>query len=188
MKPRENLMVELETMGMGSCAAIVAIGAVFCNPATGETGAAFYQAVDLSSSMSAGGTVNGETIKWWLCQSNEARATIAKKSLPLIDNVLRELHFWARENAQERMDCLKVWGKGANFVLRGAYERSQLTPFWHVGNDRDVHTIIDMGINLGINVQNDLSIDQARDNALNCALYQVHHVANIWQKIIQHEE
>lgn len=29
MKPRENLMVELETMGMGSCAAIVAIGAVF---------------------------------------------------------------------------------------------------------------------------------------------------------------
>jgi len=51
----------------------------FFDPTTGETGAAFYQAVDLSSSMSAGGTVNGETIKWWLCQSNEARATIAKK-------------------------------------------------------------------------------------------------------------
>ena len=65
MKPRENLMVDLETMGMGSsCAAIVAMGAVFFNPTTGETGAAFYQAVDLSSSMSAGGTVNGETIKW----------------------------------------------------------------------------------------------------------------------------
>lgn len=63
MKPRENLMVDLETMGMGSCAAIVAIGAVFFDPTTGETGAAFYQAVDLSSSMSAGGTVNGETIK-----------------------------------------------------------------------------------------------------------------------------
>lgn len=51
----------------------------FFDPITGETGAAFYQAVDLSSSMSAGGTVNGETIKWWLCQSNEALGAVVTR-------------------------------------------------------------------------------------------------------------
>lgn len=81
------------------------------------------------------------------------------------------------------MDGLKVWGKSANFVLRGVYERSNLTLFWHVGNDRDVHTIIDMGMNLGFNLQSELSMVKTQDNAL----YQVNHVANIWQKIIQHE-
>ncbi|CAA2930665.1 hypothetical protein ARSQ2_01800 [Arsenophonus endosymbiont of Bemisia tabaci Q2] len=44
-----------------------------------------------------------------------------------------------------------------------------------------------MGMHLRFNLQNELSMVKTQDNALNCALYQVNHVANIWQKIIQHE-
>ncbi|MFV9997813.1 MAG: hypothetical protein AB8W37_09230 [Arsenophonus endosymbiont of Dermacentor nuttalli] len=46
------------------------------------------------------------------------RTTIAKKVYHLFDNVLCELHYRARENAQKWMDCLKVWGKSANFVYK----------------------------------------------------------------------
>lgn len=46
----KNIMLDLETMGNGSKAAIVSIGAVFFNPLTGETGSEFYQVVSINSS------------------------------------------------------------------------------------------------------------------------------------------
>jgi hypothetical protein len=46
-----NLMLDLETMGNKPNAPIVAIGAVFFDPATGELGPQFYTAVNLASEL-----------------------------------------------------------------------------------------------------------------------------------------
>lgn len=43
-----HLMVDMETMGCGSDAAIVSIGGVFFDPSSGNTGAEFYQSSDLN--------------------------------------------------------------------------------------------------------------------------------------------
>ncbi len=44
----KDIMMDLETMDTVATAAIVAIGAVQCNLATGEQGDTFYRVVDLS--------------------------------------------------------------------------------------------------------------------------------------------
>lgn len=59
----KNVMLDLETMGSGSKAAIVSIGAVLFDPMTGETGAEFYQVVSLNSSAHYGELDPG-TVIW----------------------------------------------------------------------------------------------------------------------------
>ncbi|OQX34094.1 MAG: ATPase, partial [Oceanospirillales bacterium LUC14_002_19_P2] len=50
----KHAMIDLETMGNGSQAAIVAIGACFFDPVKGTVGNTFYQPVSLESAVSAG--------------------------------------------------------------------------------------------------------------------------------------
>lgn len=56
----KHLMIDLETMGTKPSAPIVAIGAVFFEPQTGELGAEFYTAVNLSSDMDLGAAPDGD--------------------------------------------------------------------------------------------------------------------------------
>lgn len=50
----KHVMLDLETMGSGPRAAIVAIGACCFEPETGRIGETFYQAIDLESSVDLG--------------------------------------------------------------------------------------------------------------------------------------
>lgn len=79
-----HLMIDLETMGNKPAAPIVAIGAVFFEPESGEMGAELYVAVDLSSAMDQGAKPDGDTILWWLKQSAEARAAICTDDTPTL--------------------------------------------------------------------------------------------------------
>ena len=64
----QHVMVDLETMGTGSYAAIVSIGAVKFypdepfDPATAES---FYAVISLASAMKAGLRVDADTVMWW---------------------------------------------------------------------------------------------------------------------------
>lgn len=72
-----RVMLDLETMGTGTSAAIVAIGAVMFNVEAPEsTDISFYSRVDLASSMSSGGTVDALTVQWWLQQSEDNRREV----------------------------------------------------------------------------------------------------------------
>ncbi|MFM9673750.1 3'-5' exonuclease, partial [Streptomyces galilaeus] len=70
-----HVMLDLETMGQGNNAAIVAIGAVFFEPTTGEIGDTFYRKIDLESAAQYG-EIDPNTVLWWLKQSDAARAEI----------------------------------------------------------------------------------------------------------------
>ena len=59
-------------MGTGVDGAIVSIGAVEFDIASGRIKRKWYRAVDLKSSMAAGGIADAETIMWWMSQSEEA--------------------------------------------------------------------------------------------------------------------
>jgi exodeoxyribonuclease VIII len=60
-----NIMLDLETMGIQSDAAIVAIGAVRFDLETGKVGESWYSPVDLDSSLHLGLTVTESTVQWW---------------------------------------------------------------------------------------------------------------------------
>ena len=73
-------MVDLETMGNGTDAAICSIGAVKFDPDTdSSTDAEFYAHVDLQSSQDNGGKIDAETVLWWMAQSAQATAAITRR-------------------------------------------------------------------------------------------------------------
>ncbi|MDQ7101924.1 3'-5' exonuclease [Serratia sp. MF2] len=181
-----NLMIDIETMGTNTNAPIVAIGAVFFDPSTGELGQKFYCAIDLDSAMKAGGIPDGDTIIWWLKQSSEARAAISIDATLNICDALSELNnFISRNNDEPKY--LKVWGNGATFdnaIVRSAYERCDMSQPWAWFNDRDVRTVVDMGIKVEFNPKRDMPFDGDRHNALADAVHQARYVSAIIQRLL----
>ena len=57
-----QVMLDLETMGKGPDAAIVAIGACTFDIAAGKIGTTYYNRVDLASAVSAGGVIDASTV------------------------------------------------------------------------------------------------------------------------------
>ncbi|MGJ0639224.1 3'-5' exonuclease [Xenorhabdus bovienii] len=162
----ENLMLDLETMGTATDSAIISIGAVFFDPATGELGSSFYSPVDLTSSMQSGGAVDG---------------------LPSITEVLFELEEFVNKSTKYNTHGLKVWGNGASFdnvILRSAYDREKIKPLWRWNNDRDVRTIVELGRAIGFDPKYNMPFEGSRHNALDDAIHQAKYVSIIWQKLI----
>ena len=133
-----EVMLDLETMGTGSNAAITAIGAVTFD----EIGIQreFYSEVNLQSSVDNGGVIDGKTVMWWLKQSNEARTAFKNNDdAPLLPVVLMEFSYW-----YSRASGTLVWGNGTafdNVILRNAYNNCGLTAPWDFLNDRCYRTI-----------------------------------------------
>lgn len=180
-----HLMIDLETMGTKPNAAIVAIGAVFFDPQSGELGPEFYTAVNLASAMEQGAVPDGDTIVWWLKQSPEARSAICVDDALPIAAALSELSHFINRNTDPKY--LKVWGNGATFdniILRGAYERSGQTCPWKFFNDSDVRTIVLMGRQMGFDPKREMPFDGVVHNALADAQHQAKYVSAIWQRLL----
>ena len=136
----KDIMLDLETMGAGPSAAIIAIGAVAFDPETGALGDEFYEVVDLASSVAEGGRMDPDTILWWLRQSEEARAAINSPATHIL-KVLKRFSDWVQERAGEEA---RVWGNGASFdnvILASAYDRAAYHRPWKFWNDRCYRTV-----------------------------------------------
>lgn len=136
-----DVMLDLETMGNGPRAAIVAIGAVEFDPDTGTVGERFYQAVDLATSVSMGGEMDASTVLWWMQQGDEARAAFSDGGAPLASALL-DFSTWMHERGTR--DEVRVWGNGAafdNVILASAYKASMQVQPWRHWNDRCYRTI-----------------------------------------------
>lgn len=137
-----DVMLDLETMGTQPDAAIVAIGAVEFDAVAGITGRELYLPVPLASSVAAGGTIDADTVLWWLQQADEARRELWSAEGRALPKALADLAAWLvmRPDAH----TVRVWGNGAafdNVVLRGAYQRLGLPPPWEWRNDRCYRTL-----------------------------------------------
>jgi hypothetical protein len=135
-----HLMLDLETMGNKSNAAIVSIGAVEFNINTGETGREFYERIHLQSAINAGLKAEGGTIMWWLQQSQEARDEICKVGDNL-NNVLEKL-----KSFMSNLGQFHIWGNGLRFdvgILEDAYVACGYeTMPWHPKRELDVRTLV----------------------------------------------
>jgi len=128
-----NIMLDLETMGTSSNAAIVAIGAVRFNTDLEDS---FYQVVDLQSSLDAGLEMGADAVLWWMQQEQAARNAITVKGIPLKEALILFTQ-WAKEDAL-------IWGNGATFdnvILANAYDKSSLSRPWKYSGNRCYRTI-----------------------------------------------
>lgn len=137
-----NVMLDLETMGNGANAAIIAIGAIAFDK-SGIHEDKFYRQVSLVSSVEVGMECDPSTIMWWMQQSNEARSAFKDNVDALhICQALADFSAWfASIGGQE------VWGNGASFdnvILSSAYKKAGLVQPWKFWHDRCYRTIKSM--------------------------------------------
>lgn len=136
-----DIMIDLETMGDTSDAAIVSIGAVKFSPYATEqfTEAPFYRVIDLKSSLDAGLKASASTINWWLKQSDAARKAITEPSITLF-NMLDELSVFVK-------GADYIWSQGSDFdlvILTNAYRLCRLDLPWKSYQQQDTRTVYRM--------------------------------------------
>ena len=162
-----HVMVDLETLGIGSNAAIISLGAVAFDVDRG-LGAEFYMTIDPQSCVDAGLKMDGSTIMWWMHQSDEARSAFKKKGDPL------ELVLGAFADWYPKAACL--WGNGATFdnvILDNAYKALNGKRPWHFTKDRCYRTLK--------NLRPDVTQERVgtHHNALDDAKFQALHAIKI---------
>ena len=181
-----HLMVDLETMGKKPGAPIVSVGAVFFDPASGKTGAEYYQVINLESSMSFGARPDASTILWWLKQSPEARSAIVVDDTVGLVEALEQFLDFVAENAANGSKNVQLWGNGISFdcsLLEAAFELADTpfpVPYW---NYRDVRTVVELGKAVGLNSRYEIPFEGDQHNALADARHQVKYVSAIWQRL-----
>lgn len=140
----KHIMLDLETLGTGSNAAIIAVGACAFNPyVQHHIWDTFYYQVYLASSIAAGLTMDPSTILWWMKQSDAARTqTFEGEVFPLRYVLARFTEFVENYGSD-----VAVWGNGAafdNVVIRNAYKAVGLEAPWSFRNDKCYRTVVNL--------------------------------------------
>jgi len=168
-----NLMIDLETMGTGNNSAIVAIGAAYFDPLTAELGGTYYTAVDLQSNLDCGLQVDGDTVMWWMSQSDDARAALQGGiKLP---EMLRDFSRWCGASGNPK----SVWSHATfdHVILMNAYEKAGVPSPFHYRAAKDIRTLSYLAS------PNDVMFVGEQHNALDDAVHQVKYVSKMIQEI-----
>lgn len=140
-----HFMLDLETLGSTVGSVILSIGACKFDPLQiGVRGPYFHETIRVKTSLAARLTIDGDTLKWWLGQSEEARNAAFKGESSLTE-ALEHFNSWLCEFGEAKE--LAVWGNGATFdnvLLRAAYAAAKLKPAWHFRGDKCYRTVINL--------------------------------------------
>ncbi len=172
-----QIMIDLETMGTSKDAAVVAIGAVRFNIDDSTLGDTFYRTINLKSAMRMGGKVDGDTILWWMQQSEEARKVLTGEDSVLIESALKDFSQWVRDGGVLE----GLWGNGADFdnvILEGAYNRSNWTPPWSYKQNRCYRTMYKMFPEV-----EKAKMEGVAHHVLDDAISQAEHLCEIWKRV-----
>lgn len=179
----KHVMLDIETMGNSTEAAVMSVGACYFDPATGEIGEKFHEKCSLKSSVECGLVMDSSTVLWWMSQSDEARSKFySNESEQHINEMLLKLASFIDEGSQ-------VWGNGATFdnaIIKSAYKKALgFEAPWKFWNDRDVRTIVELGYQIGFNPKRDMPFEGVRHDALDDAIHQAKYVSAIWKKLVK---
>ncbi len=147
-----NVMIDIETLSTHKNAAIIEIGAVEFNKYTGEIGETFDIIIKPSDWCRNDRHVNGETIQWWLKQSNEARERFTTKQTDVdyctLEDALNKLNYFIIDcDSVSDYKNVVVWGNGSSFdiaILEDAYNYFDIDLPWKFWSVNDVRTIVDL--------------------------------------------
>lgn len=169
-------MLDLETMGNGSNATIIAIGAVFFD--SENVLSEFYVNVNRQSCEDRGMISDESTIKWWSKQSEDAKSALLNEQEDVID-ALEMFSDWLNDNGVPIKD-VEMWGNGAMFdntILGNAYKTCGMSIPWKFWNDRCYRTVKNMYPDIK------LSRVGTHHNAVDDAKSQAYHLINILKSI-----
>lgn len=138
-----QIVLDIETMGIQSDAAIVAIAAVAFTILDGEFNLLddFDETVDLKSAVQAGGTIDPDAVMWWIEQPEEVRSQLLNGT-DSIKSVLARFSGFIFNNYTK--STAEVWGNGVDFdnvILASAYRRSEIPVPWNFRQNRCFRTL-----------------------------------------------
>lgn len=118
-----HVQVDIETLGIKPGSVVASIGAVCFDPFAGVQTAkdlkkhSFKITIDIRDAIDRGLEVDGDTILWWMTQTEEARqATFFDKSTRVTTaEAIQKFSEWYRSMEQEKHNF--VWGNGPNFDM-----------------------------------------------------------------------
>lgn len=189
-----DIMVDLETLGVGTNPVIAQIAAV---PFQLETGAVphlelqFNQFVCPRSCLNAGLKIDPSTMEWWAKQEERVYRDIivnafqyglelksALESFNVFIDVVKD-HYGVKQ--------VRIWGNGMladNRWLMSAYEAIDLKPGWKYNEDSDVRTLVDLGRRfLDIDPKKDFPFEGNAHNAIDDCLHQIRYVCEIAKRL-----
>ena len=136
-----NVMLDLETLSTKTNAVITQIGAhVFTGMHENTT---FHRHIDIDSCLRKGLVIDGNTLRWWMQQSEEARAGFEKRTITLT-GALIAFQSWCWSLHKDSDKPIALWGDGAAFdnaILATAYQRTGYNQPWDFWNDRCFRTV-----------------------------------------------
>lgn len=142
-----HIMIDLETMSTRPTAALTALGAYAFDPHGDDREVhpqfMWHRALRLDDSIRAGMHVDGDTVAWWLQQSEGARDATWKDAVPLLAG-LSEFTGWALDYGAFAPEDIVIWSHaGFDYpILQNAYySQGKNAPFWY-RSPRDLRTII----------------------------------------------
>lgn len=165
MNKYTDIMLDIETFGTGTNAAIVQIGAVAFN-ADGDNaelftnspevllgqGVGFRVNVDLAKSKHPG-VIDPSTVEWWLKQSDAARASVTSLTEMRYElgSALNEFSGWVQDVGHSMHD-VRLWSNGPTFdetIIRAAFDRYGMTLPISFRGSRCCRTMNDLAMDMG---------------------------------------
>ncbi len=174
-----HIMLDLETFGTDNDSVICSIGAVEFDIVTGQTGREFYQKIDIQSCLDAGLKVSGQTILWWMKQSDEARRELYDAKPANFMVVLHQFREFVNLVGKES----QIWGNSNRFdmgILQTAYQKSHTSIPWDFRKERDVRTLV----SLKPEIQKTCVFDGVAHNPIADCHFQIKYCTQIWNVLM----
>ncbi len=177
----KHLMLDLESVGNKSFAAIISIAAVQFDLETGKTGKEFHIHVDLQSCVNAGLNIESGTFLWWLNQNTYSIRYVLdgqKNSYPL---------HHALSNFRDFLNDVKpehIWGNGVRFdlgLLINAYTACGEDFPWHQNIERDVRTLV----SFAPEVKENMPFEGVKHNPIDDCKHQIKYCNHTWHRIMR---
>jgi len=144
MPQYNHISFDIETFDTKTTAVIVSIAAVLFNPEDRDSFSDFdnkrcYSAlIDTEQQIAIGRTVSGDTIKWWLQQSDKAQKGLLGNAFGVVDALDGLTDFVKKNKAQY------AWGNGNMFdnaIIRSLYEDASMQYPFNYWADLDLRTL-----------------------------------------------
>ncbi len=172
----KDLMIDIETLGTHSDAAILSIGAAMFDRHTGEIGDTFHRRCkpDLERR-----SMTFDTFRFWMEQGDEARLGLFDDEAPSLAWILGDLHAFWKHNCD---DETTVWAMPPSFdlvILEDALQQEEFECLWPHWQTRCMRTLCDIA---GIAKEDRVKAEVAHD-ALADAIAQAKTAALAFQRI-----
>lgn len=135
-----ELQIDFETLGTNPDTVVISVGAQFFDLEKKLLGPSFYMAFDIEDQLKKGRSINADTLKWWMSQSDAAKKVFKEKAKPT-QEVLNTFVYWVKANSSKK--TLKPWGNGSTFdisIMEDLLRSYDLDVPWQYYNIYDLRT------------------------------------------------